>query len=296
MNRKKLGVLMVFASSLGFGLNAMTSYIGKNQGINVSSFLFFRFLLASIIIWTIVYVKKIPFKTTKKHIINLGIVGTMGFGVCATFLFYAYSYIPSSLATLILFAHPSMIIFYETFFKKAPIEGNKLISLFLTIIGLTLVLWNPGQQIKILGIVFSLISALGYTFYCIGLTDKRTSKMNPIAIYGYILTFDCIFNLIQVILGHNLTIPKTFLGVFIILFNSIFCTAIPAVLFYSGLKEIGPSSATLISTYEPVYVSLVGFFFFSEVLTPKFIIGGVFIIISIIVLQLSFKQVKPRET
>jgi len=294
MNKKNIGMLMVFASSLGFGLNAMTSYIGTSQGINVSSFLFFRFLLASIIIWTLIYFKKIPFKTTKKHILNLGIVGIMGFGVCATFVFYAYSYIPSSLATLVLFAHPTIIIFYETFFKKIPIVKNKIISLLLTIIGLTLVLWNPGQQIKLLGILFSLIAALGYSFYCIGLTDERTSKMNPIAVYGYILSFDCLFNLAQVIATHNLTVPKTSLGIFIVIFNAIFCTAIPSVLFYSGLKEIGPSSATLISTYEPVYVSLIGFLFFNEILTPRFILGGIFIILSIIILQLSFKTVESK--
>ena len=66
---------------------------------------------------------------------------------------------------------------------------------------------------------------------------------------------------------------------------AIFSTLIASITFYEGLSIVGASSATLISSFEPVFVILLSAFFLKEILKFNVFVGGAIIILAVIILE-----------
>lgn len=66
-------------------------------------------------------------------------------------------------------------------------------------------------------------------------------------------------------------------------------TVIPVVTFLAGLKRIGPTDASMLSTLEPVVTVLLAALLFDERLRPVSLVGGVMILLAVVLV------VKRRE-
>jgi len=62
-------------------------------------------------------------------------------------------------------------------------------------------------------------------------------------------------------------------------------------LFFAGLKRVGPTSAAILSTAEPVVTVILAFLVFGELLGPLQLLGGAFVILAVLVLA----SHRPRE-
>jgi drug/metabolite transporter (DMT)-like permease len=61
-------------------------------------------------------------------------------------------------------------------------------------------------------------------------------------------------------------------------------TVIPVVTFLAGLKRIGPTNASLLSTLEPVVTVLLAAALFGERLSPLALAGGFLILVAVVLL------------
>ncbi|MBM3124687.1 MAG: EamA/RhaT family transporter, partial [Chloroflexi bacterium] len=64
-------------------------------------------------------------------------------------------------------------------------------------------------------------------------------------------------------------------------------TIFPVVAFLAGLERIGPTSAALLSTLEPVVTVLLAAWLFGERLEPIVLVGGSLILASVLLLTRS---------
>jgi drug/metabolite transporter (DMT)-like permease len=71
-------------------------------------------------------------------------------------------------------------------------------------------------------------------------------------------------------------------------------TVIPVVTFLAGLKRIGPTSASMLSTLEPVVTVLLAAWLFGESLSPIILSGGALILAAVLLLARS--ELATRET
>ena len=62
-------------------------------------------------------------------------------------------------------------------------------------------------------------------------------------------------------------------------------------LFFAGLKRVGPTTASILSTVEPVVTVVLAFRVFGELLGPFQLLGGAFVIAAVLVLG----SYRPRE-
>lgn len=286
MNNNYWGLILVILSTLGYSLLATLSNGAYAYGLNVSTLLFLRFLVSSILLWGIVFIYKIPYKTSLYHFTYLLIVGTIGFGFASTFMFNAYLNISSSLATIIVFMHPAIIMIFESLYQKRAISSQKVTALVMTLLGLGIVVWDGNLTINLKGILFSLLAAVSYSIYAIGLTESNTKKMHSIAVYAYILSSCCLFNLVLILIGGNgIHLPSSNTGYVYVIALALFATILPSLCFNVGLRIIGPSSATIVSAIEPIFVAMLGFVFLSEPITINLVLGSIVIILSIVILQ-----------
>jgi drug/metabolite transporter (DMT)-like permease len=286
------GTLLVILSTLAYGSVPVISKLSFREGLNVSSILFFRFLLAAMMIWSYIFLKKMNYKTSLAHFFYLVALGVAGFLGTTTFICVAYTYISGSLATIILFTHPAMIASYEMVALKQGKDIRKILSLIVSGIGMVLVVWSDNININLLGVIFSLLAALCYSFYALGLSEKRTKAMHSVVVAGYV-SFSCFLAYsIQGMINHNIFLPSTSKGWIYILIQAIFCTVFPTIAFCKGVQLIGSSTSVIISTFEPVVACVAGFFILGEVLTFSMMIGGILILSAIFILQISEERLK----
>ncbi|QEK11051.1 DMT family transporter [Crassaminicella thermophila] len=288
-NNKLKGTLLIILSTFAYGIIPIISQLAFKEGLNVSSILFFRFFIATIITWSYIFFRKIYYKTTKAHFFYLVILGVFGFLGTSSFIYMAYTYISGSLATIILFTHPAMIACYEIFFLKKEKDIRKILALLFAFMGIIFVVGSKDIHLNMTGVVFSLFAAVCYSFYALGLAEKRTKKMNSIVISGYIAFSCCLTYFIQGIIRHNIFLPTTLSGWGYIIILAIFSTVFATIAFCKGVQLIGPSTSVIISTFEPVVACIAGFFVLGETLTIPIIIGGVLILSAIFILQMPEK-------
>jgi drug/metabolite transporter (DMT)-like permease len=61
-------------------------------------------------------------------------------------------------------------------------------------------------------------------------------------------------------------------------------TVVAVSLFFAGLKRVGPTSAAILSTAEPVVTVILAFLVFGELLGPLQLLGGGLVIVAVLVL------------
>ena len=70
-----------------------------------------------------------------------------------------------------------------------------------------------------------------------------------------------------------------------VLLLTLLSTVIPMVTFGIGIQAIGPGSASILSTLEPVTSLIVGYLLLSEPITWQMITGALFILAAVILLS-----------
>ena len=66
---------------------------------------------------------------------------------------------------------------------------------------------------------------------------------------------------------------------------AIVSTVIAVALFFAGLRRVGPSTAAIVSTVEPLVTVVLAFIVFGEVLGPAQVLGGALLLGGVLVLQ-----------
>jgi drug/metabolite transporter (DMT)-like permease len=75
-------------------------------------------------------------------------------------------------------------------------------------------------------------------------------------------------------------------GIFYMVMVSIFCTAIALILFAKGVNMIGPTSASILSTLEPIVGIVASFLVLKEPLSWQIIFGSALVIASVMLITL----------
>lgn len=285
-NDKLKGSFLIIVSTVAFGIMPTLSQLAVKQGMNLPSILFYRFLIATMILWIYIFLRKIPYRTTKDHFLYLMLMGAVGYAGTSWAIYSAYGYISGSLATILLFTHPAMIAVYEMFVRKKGRDIPKILSLLAATLGMVLVVWNKDMHLNMAGVFLSLLAALFYSFYALALGEKKTKEMHSIVVTGYVLFFASFIYFIKAIIQKDVFLPSNTLGWVYVFVLSIFCTVFSTITFCKGVQLIGPGTAVIISTFEPVVACMSGFFIVGDQLTVSIIIGGLLIVSAIFILQI----------
>ena len=102
-----------------YGLNPLFAVPLIRQGISVDTILLFRYLLAVVILGGWLAVRKENFRVSRKQVSRLVLLGLL-FSMSSLTLFEAYNYIPSGVATTIVFLYPVLVAIIMVFMRVYP--------------------------------------------------------------------------------------------------------------------------------------------------------------------------------
>ena len=136
------------------------------EGAAIESILFFRYAIAVLFLGGFLLLSKQSFKISWKQAGVLLILGLL-YTSSSVFLFEAYNYIASGLATTIIFLYPVLVAIIMVFLRVVP-SWPVWLSIILTFVGVVIMTQSDSTQtINPIGVILSLGSALVYALFIV---------------------------------------------------------------------------------------------------------------------------------
>ena len=262
-------------TGITYGLNPLFGMPLIKNGAAIESILFFRYGIAVLILGALLLMDKQSFKVTRKQVGILLVLGLL-YTSSSMLLFQAYNYVPSGLATTLVFLYPVLVALIMVFLRVVP-SWQVWLAIVATFLGVIIMTQSDSTQtINPLGVLLSLGSALVYALFIVIINRSKTiSLISNSLLTFYALSVGAIVFLGTVIAsGEHLTTGietnRDWLNlVGLAILPTIVSTASLAV----ATRNIGATKASVLGVFEPITAILVGTLVFGEALTNNIIIG-----------------------
>ena len=288
------GIIIVVISAIMFGINPAFSLMLRSGGMDLPTSLLFRFIIsAAFYFFLLVKRGELPDLKIDGSTIKALVISGFFFFTMALTLLASYAYIPSGLSTVIHFSYPMIVMVFAVILGQEKLNPYIIISLVLALFAVALIS-VPDKNIVLdyRGIILSVISAIAVSTYVLLLNQKELKALNSFVIVFYIALFFTLVIIAWIII--EAINGKTSFEIFGVISPTVLiggfgfgvCCAVGVLLFAIGVKSIGGAVAGAVSTLEPLSAVLVGTLLFNEPLPSTFVIAGIAIIASTILLSL----------
>ena len=262
-------------TGITYGLNPLFAVPLMKNGAATESILFFRYSFAVLLLGLFLLFRKQSFKVSSKQIGMLFILGLLYTG-SSVFLFYAYDYIASGLATTLVFLYPVLVAIIMVFLKVVP-SWPVWLAIAATFGGVLIMTQSDGSQtISPIGVLLSIASALVYALFIVIINrSKVISGISNTLLTFYVLTVGAIVFIGKIIFSDTtitagITSGTDWLNLLgLAMFPTIVSTATLAI----ASRNIGATKASVLGVFEPITAIVVGTVMFGEPLTTNIIVG-----------------------
>jgi drug/metabolite transporter (DMT)-like permease len=279
------GVILAIISAICYGMNPLGALFLYEEGLNVNSVIFYRFIFASILLAIFMLIKKDSFYLKFKEIILLALLGLL-FGISAISLFNSFLYMDAGLASTVLFIYPIFVAIIMALFFKEKNSIITILSIVFAFIGVVLLYESDGANVSNFGIFLVIVSSLCYAIYIVIINQYL--KMSALKVTFYSMLFCTITILIHSFFDSSLNIMP--LVNFNMWFYTIFLALVPTIIsllfLIKAIQLIGSTSASILGALEPLTAVLIGVYVFNEKITFWLVIGIVFILFGVILIVL----------
>lgn len=279
------GILYIILSSTSFGVMPVLAKLSYSKGMSTYTVLFLRFGLAALMLLCYLFLKGISLKLTRREAVMVAGLGAFGYSATALGLFLSYRYISSGLATNILYIYPVIVTVVSLFLYKEKFYTAKAISLALCVLGVFTMAGDTSSKISPKGILLALASAGFYSFYVLGTSHSEVKKINSFVMTFYLSVTASAIMFVIGLFSNNLNLSTiTSYSLICIILLALISTVVALMAFLEGVRIIGPSNASILSTLEPVVSLILGVLILKENLTLRIASGCFMIILSVLIL------------
>ena len=283
----KTGYILGLLAAITYGMNPLFALPLLNAGMSASGVLFYRYLLAIPIIGIIMLLKKMSFKTDKRKLITLALLGVL-MGISSLTLFKSYGYMNAGIASTMLFVYPLRVAVIMIIFFKERFSWVTFVALALSLLGISfLYKGEGGETLSLVGTLLVMGSALSYAIYIVAVRHTDVKNLPPLTMTFYVLLFGMLVFLFDIATTGNCNTPRGWFQ-----WGDAFCLALfPAALSFlcttEAILRIGSTPTAILGAMEPVTAVAIGIMVFDESLDTRDVIGIMLIIISVLAVILS---------
>lgn len=191
-----------------------------------------------------------------------------GTGICS-FLFFNVCYMSSigenslSVACILMYTSPIWVAVLSIPLFKEKLSSVKVISFILCFGGCIMVCLSKSLKLTKIGLVFGLLSGLGYALYSI-FGKYAAVKYNTFTVTFYTFLFASVGALPICELPKLTGLLHDGKNVLFSIGVAVFSTLLPYLLYTFGLSRIGAGKASVIAILEPAVAATVGALYFKE--------------------------------
>ena len=212
---------------------------------------------------------------------------------CSILLFVSYEYIPSGLATTLVYLYPVFTALIMVLLKEYP-DWKVWLSILVTFTGVVILCMpSSGVVLDTLGMLLAAASALSYALYLIIIgRSRRISDISAHTMTFYSLGVgSVIFFSLRMSAGGNMLEG---LSGFSVWSNFIGLALVPTMISLLSLslstKRIGATKTSVLGVFEPLTAIFIGTAVFGEPLTSNIVAGALICICAVV-----FMVANPRR-
>ena len=285
------GYLAGIISGITYGMNPLFGVPVINKGLDVNSLLFYRYGVATLLMLAYMLVAKKQIRITWKQFGMTGLLGVLFTG-CSITLFEAYRYVPSGVATSILYVYPIMVALIMMFFGQFP-SWKTWLSIIAGVAGAILLsIKGEGGFNDWRGIALIVASGLFYSLYIVIVNQRKEVRTLPsltLTFYCFLIGSAMLFVLSG--FGMHLNPVPDVVSWLNVLGLAILPTAIATIALSASSKKVGATKTSILGILEPLTAIFIGSVVFKEPFTLNVAFGVALILFAILFMILTEKKV-----
>jgi drug/metabolite transporter (DMT)-like permease len=273
---------LVALSAAAFGAMAIFARWAYEAGVDLWGILLPRFAIAAACFALIARLASVA-PAPRGRRAGLAAMGA-GYVAQATCFFAALQFIPAGLVALLLYLFPLFVVLLARALGLEPITGRRVLALAASLAGTVLALGTDplaGGAVDPRGVALAVAAAAVYAGYIL-LGATATQGVHPIAASSRVMASGtailAAIVLVRLATGRPVAFPSDAAGWGAVLAAATVSTVVAVSAFFAGLKVLGPSRASMISTLEPVVTVALAALLLGEVLGPSQFAGGALVL------------------
>ena len=264
---------MYILSMLLFGTNG---YLVAHISLQSSHIVLVRTLIGGILLSALVLLQNgFTLNGIKPDLRNL-LAGGIALGLNWVALFAAYRMLNVSLATLIYYAGPMLVLLLSPWLFRETLTKRKLSAVTIVAVGLLCITGSiAAGKLSMAGLSTAIGSALFYAALIV--FNKRIKNTSGLQTAAVELDVAFVVVLLYVLFTSDLSCPPA-ADIPYLLIIGLMNTGLAYFLYFSGMQRLPAQSVALISYIDPVSALLFSVWLLNESMTMLQIAGAVFII------------------
>lgn len=261
--------------------------LGKFIDMPPPVIIWWRSVLGALFLFIYCKYKKIDLKLKSKKDIFTFILGGVFLGIHWVTYFYALKLSNVAIGMLSLYTFPVITALLEPFFIKVKLNPIHIVLGLLVLLGIYIL--APEFNFKssyVKGIFFGVLSALFYALRLL-ILKRHVYNYNGSMLMFYQLIIITTLLLPSLFFMDTSNIQTQFPYVLVL---ALITTAIGHTMMVQSLKYFTVSTASIISSTQPIFGIIIAFFFLNEIPTWNTFFGGLLIITTVVIESMRSKK------
>ena len=283
MEKRQKGICLVILSGVVFGLNPFFAKQVYANGGNAWMLTFFsKAVGAAALLGMGRLSREAPVPLDRRRYGQL-LICSLGAAAAPILLYSSYHSISSGMATTLHFCYPALVLLGCAVFWRERLTRRQVVCCGLCMAGI-LCFYHPAGDSSPAGILLALISGAAYAFYVAYLSKSGLQELPSYQLAGWLCLLTALETLAASAAAGQIDLVLTPAGWAFALAFSVLNSCVATIAFQIGARYVGPQSASLLSTFEPLTSVLVGTVFFREPFSPRDCGGMICILLSVVLL------------
>lgn len=201
-------------------------------------------------------------------------------------LFYvgAVQHISASIASLLFYTYPALVVLAGALLARRRPDRRRVVALVLASAGTVVVVAGGALDLQPLGCTLALGAAVANTVFLLS-ADRLLAGAEPFAVATMVTSGCGVTFLLASLIDRGPQLPTTGTTWTWLLALSLVATVVAVGALLAGVARVGASTASIVSTIEPVVTIALATVVFSERLSPVQLLGAAGVIAAIVVIQ-----------
>jgi drug/metabolite transporter (DMT)-like permease len=247
----------------------------------------YRFTLASILIFSVISLKKIRIQTDTIAVRLYIAMAFFSFVFPYGLIYWAEQFVPSGLTAILYAVYPFSIAIFSFFMIPSERIGiNKIIGIVISFAGLYVIFsesFTGNLDNYILGLFAVLISAVMQSAIAVSI-KKYGHHLHPLAMnFIPMLIAGIVLSVYGFIIEGHLQIKYDYKALFSVFYLALFGSLITFTSYYWLIKRVNIIIVSLITFITPIIALFLGWFFYREELSLHQIAGCFLVLVGLLI-------------
>ena len=284
-NDETHGIGLMVVSATSFGTLGIFGKMAMSAGLPIATVLAFRFGLASLVLWAGLSALGRLRRLHGRNLLYGLLLGGVFYAVQSGLYFVGLAYMTAGLVGIIIYVYPVLVVALSVVLLDEAVTIQVLLSLILAIGGVVLVMGADPEGASVTGVAVVFIAAFVYAGYFV-LSHTAVEDVDTQLLTAHVMPAAAVSFLLFGLVSGTIMWPRGGGEWSVLLALALVSTVLPLLAFFAGMRHVGATRASVISSLEPATAVVLGALYLGEPVTLPTVVGGAMIFAGVLLIHL----------